>query len=68
MSTTEPGEACDWQGATEFVHRQVLRDFHSLKDFEVYACGSPIVVDSARRDFVEQRGLEAAHFHADAFV
>lgn len=65
---SEPGPACDWQGATGFVHRQVLQDFHSLKDFEVYACGAPIVVDSARRDFVEQRGLEPAHFHADAFV
>lgn len=65
---SEPVAACDWQGATGFVHRQVLQDFHSLKDFDVYACGAPVVVDSARRDFVESRGLAAEHFHADAFV
>jgi len=51
-----------------FVHRQVLSDFQSLKGFEVYACGAPIVVDSARRDYVELRQLEAADFYADAFV
>lgn len=65
---SEPGETCDWQGATGFVHRQVLQDFASLKEFEVYACGAPIVVDSARRDFVETRALETGNFYADAFV
>lgn len=65
---SEPGDACDWQGATGFVHAQVTRDFQSLSDYEVYACGAPIVVDSARRDYVEQRGLVADHFYADAFV
>ncbi|WP_321355742.1 CDP-6-deoxy-delta-3,4-glucoseen reductase [Pseudomonas extremaustralis] len=65
---SDPTPACDWQGATGFVHRQVLSDFQSLKGFEVYACGAPIVVDSARRDYVELRELEAADFYADAFV
>lgn len=65
---SDPNPACDWQGATGFVHRQVLSDFQSLKGFEVYACGAPIVVDSARRDYVELRQLEAADFYADAFV
>ena len=65
---SDPTPACDWQGATGFVHRQVLSDFQSLKGFEVYACGAPIVVDSARRDYVELRQLEAAYFYADAFV
>lgn len=65
---SEPTAACDWQGATGFVHRQVMHDFHSLKGFEVYACGAPIVVDSARREYVAERGLAEADFHADAFV
>lgn len=65
---SEPGEACDWQGATGFVHAQVTRDFQSLSDYEVYACGAPIVVDSARRDYVEQLRLDPEHFYADAFV
>ena len=65
---SEPTAACDWQGATGFVHRQVMQDFHSLKGFEVYACGAPIVVDSARREYVAERGLLEADFYADAFV
>ncbi|WP_447592098.1 CDP-6-deoxy-delta-3,4-glucoseen reductase [Aquipseudomonas campi] len=65
---SEPQAGCDWQGATGFVHQQVLKDFQSLKDFEVYACGAPIVVDSARRDYVAQRQLDEANFYADAFV
>jgi CDP-4-dehydro-6-deoxyglucose reductase len=60
--------ACDWHGATGFVHQQVLRDFHSLHGFEVYACGAPVVVDAARRDYIAQRGLLADNFFADAFV
>lgn len=65
---SEPSDVCQWQGACGFVHRQVLADFASLKRFEVYACGAPIVVDSARRDFVEQRELLETNFYADAFV
>lgn len=65
---SEPTAACDWQGATGFVHRQVMQDFHSLKGFEVYACGAPVVVESARREYVAERGLLEADFYADAFV
>lgn len=59
---------CDWHGARGFVHQQVLKDFRSLRDFEVYACGAPIVVNSARRDYTRQLGLLEANFFADAFV
>lgn len=57
-----------WTGRTGFVHRAVLDDFSDLSGVQVYACGAPIVVDSARRDFVGQRGLPAEEFHADAFT
>jgi len=59
---SDPTAPCQSQAATGFVHRQVLSDFQSLKGFEVYACGAPLVVDSARRDYVELRQLEAADF------
>lgn len=65
---SEPSEACDWQGATGFVHLQVLSDFASLAEYEAYACGAPVMVESARRDFVAQRQLAEEHFFADAFV
>ncbi|MEN0106455.1 MAG: FAD-binding oxidoreductase, partial [Pseudomonas sp.] len=65
---SEPTQACAWQGATGFVHLQVMEEFASLADFEVYACGAPVVVDSARRDYVEQLQLPPERFYADAFV
>jgi CDP-4-dehydro-6-deoxyglucose reductase len=34
----------------------------------VYACGAPIVVDSAQRDFVLERRLPPEAFFADAFT
>jgi CDP-4-dehydro-6-deoxyglucose reductase, E3 len=57
-----------WTGRTGFVHRAVLQDFADLRGHQVYACGAPIVVDSAHKDFVEQRGLPADEFYADSFV
>ena len=47
----------NWRGRTGFVHRAVMEDFADLSGHQVYACGAPIVVDSAKRDYVAQRGL-----------
>jgi poly(A) polymerase len=41
----------DWTGRTGFVHLAVLQDFADLSGYQVYACGAPVVVDAARRDF-----------------
>jgi CDP-4-dehydro-6-deoxyglucose reductase len=57
-----------WQGRTGFVHRAVLEDFSDLSGHQVYACGAPIVVDSAKRDFGALAGLPAEEFFADAFT
>ena len=57
-----------WQGRTGFVHLAVLQDFPDLSGHQVYACGAPIVVDSAKRDFCAQAGLPADEFFADAFT
>ena len=57
-----------WQGRTGFVHMAVLQDFPDLSGHQVYACGAPIVVDSAKRDFCAQAGLPADEFFADAFT
>lgn len=57
-----------WQGRTGFVHRAVLEDHADLSGFEVYACGAPVVVDSARRDFCTLAGLPEEAFFADAFT
>ena len=56
-----------WTGRTGFVHQAVLDDHADLSAFDVYACGAPIVIESARRDFVNQ-GLDIDRFYADSFT
>lgn len=57
-----------WEGRTGFVHRAVLEDFADLSGYQVYACGAPVVVDAARRDFCAQAKLSPEEFFADAFT
>ena len=56
-----------WTGRTGFVHSAVLQDTPDLAGYQVYACGAPIVVDSAQRDYVAH-GLSPDEFYADAFT
>jgi len=57
-----------WSGRTGFVHRAVLQDFPDLSGHQVYACGAPIVVESARADYAAQAGLPPEEFFADSFT
>ena len=57
-----------WAGRTGFVHHAVMADFPDLSAFQVYACGAPIVIQSAQMDFVEQCGLPEDEFYADSFT
>jgi CDP-4-dehydro-6-deoxyglucose reductase len=57
-----------WTGRTGFVHRAVMADLPDLSGHQVYACGAPVVVDSARREFVASCGLPEGEFFADAFT
>jgi CDP-4-dehydro-6-deoxyglucose reductase len=63
---SEPDEG--WTGRTGFVHRAVMQDLPDLSGHQVYACGAPIMVESAQKDFVEQCKLPAEEFYADAFT
>jgi len=58
----------NWSGRTGFVHRAVLQDLPDLSGHQVYACGAPIVVDSAHQDYVQQAHLPAHEFYADSFT
>ncbi|MEZ5701372.1 MAG: CDP-6-deoxy-delta-3,4-glucoseen reductase [Burkholderiaceae bacterium] len=58
----------NWTGRTGFVHQAVLDDISDLSGHQVYACGAPIVVESAQRDFVAKAKLPAEAFFADAFT
>ena len=57
-----------WTGRTGFVHRAVMEDFPDLSGHQVYACGVPVMVDSARRDFTSTCGLPEDEFYADSFT
>ncbi len=58
----------DWTGRTGFVHRAVLEDLPDLSGHQVYACGAPVVVDSAHADFCASAGLPQDEFYADSFT
>jgi CDP-4-dehydro-6-deoxyglucose reductase, E3 len=57
-----------WDGRTGFVHRAVMEDFPDMRGVQVYACGAPIVVESARKDFSLNCKLPAEEFYADSFL
>lgn len=65
VSNALPEDA--WTGRTGFVHQAVLQDFADLSGHQVYACGAPIVVDSAQAAYTAA-GLPADEFYADSFV
>ena len=65
---SEATPACGWDGRTGLVHRAVMEDFPDLSNHQVYACGAPIVIDSAKRDFAKQCGLPPQEFFADSFL
>jgi len=66
LSEPKPDDA--WTGRTGFVHRAVLADLPDLSEYEVYACGAPVMVDAARREFTANAGLPDEFFYADAFT
>jgi NAD(P)H-flavin reductase len=58
----------DWRGATGLVHEAVLRDIPDMSGWQVYACGNPLMIRSAERDFHDRGGLPDGQFFADPFV
>ena len=58
----------NWTGRTGYVHAAVLEDQPDLSGHQVYACGAPIVVDSARADYCGKAGLPEEEFYADSFT
>jgi CDP-4-dehydro-6-deoxyglucose reductase len=58
----------NWTGRTGFVHRAAVADFPDMRGHQVYACGAPVVIEAARRDFCALCALPPEEFYADAFV
>ncbi len=58
----------NWTGRTGFVHQAVMQDVPDLSGHQVYACGAPIVVDSAREQYSALAKLAPEDFYADSFT
>jgi len=65
---SEPKASDAWTGRTGLVHHAVMDDLPDLSGHEVYACGAPVMVQVAQRDFVKLHGLPTECFFADAFT
>ena len=61
------GDDANWTGRSGHVHQAVLQDIKCLSDYCVYACGSPDMVNAAKKDFVN-RGLPEQQFYSDVFT
>jgi len=57
-----------WTGRTGLVHEAVMTDHPDLSGLEVYACGAPVMIDAARRDFITQCRLSEDAFFCDSFT
>ncbi len=69
LSQAKPED--EWTGPnhrTGLVHQAVMADLPDLSGYEVYACGAPIMVASAHRDFVAKCRLPDDAFYADSFT
>lgn len=58
----------NWTGRTGYVHQAVMADLPDMSGYEVYACGAPVVVSSAQKDFTTQCKLPEEAFFADSFT
>jgi CDP-4-dehydro-6-deoxyglucose reductase len=65
---SEPRAEDRWTGRTGLVHQAVMAGLPDLGGHQVYACGAPVMVDAAQRDFIERCGLSPDDFFADSFV
>ena len=64
---SEPKPEYGWQGRTGLGHEDILQDYEKLDDYQVYACGSPGMVEASRAPFMA-RGLPEDQYFSDAFT
>ena len=63
---SEPRAEDAWQGRTGYVHEAIMADFSDLSQYEIYAGGSPAMVNAGKVSF-PKNGLSLAHYFSDAF-
>lgn len=57
----------EWNGERGYVQDSVLQQNIDLKDSQVYACGSNLMIKSAKKVLIIY-SLEEKQFYSDAFV
>ncbi|ABR89961.1 CDP-6-deoxy-delta-3,4-glucoseen reductase [Janthinobacterium sp. Marseille] len=57
-----------WQGRSGFVHKAVMEDLPNMSAYQVYACGTPVMVEAAQAEFSALCQLPREEFYADAFT
>ncbi len=58
--------AADWQGDSGFVHEIVSKAYQNFAQYDVYASGPPIMIDSVR-DSLLAKGMNSDRFFFDSF-
>ncbi|WP_087687965.1 2Fe-2S iron-sulfur cluster-binding protein [Pandoraea sp. PE-S2R-1] len=56
-----------WQGARGYVQDVVLSDHPDLSEHALYLCGSPVMIEDARRAFIAQ-GASVRYVYVDSFT
>ena len=57
----------DWQGEKGYVQTAAAKDYPDLSGYEVYACGSVAMTESAKSVLTAQCNLPETTFYSDAF-
>ena len=63
---SEPKPEHHWRGRTGLVHEAILQDYPQLNNYQVYACGSPEMIEAGQAPFMA-KGLPEDQYFADKF-
>ncbi len=64
---SQPQPSDSWHGRIGYVHQAIIDDFSDLSRYQVYACGSPEMIDTGRTAFISQ-GLDPEEYYTDSFI
>lgn len=57
----------EWSGRQGRIQDVVIADQLDISAFDIYACGSPALIESTKAKFLEEK-MSPHHFYADAFT
>lgn len=57
-----------WSGRRGLVHQALMADVPDLSGYDVYACGAPAMIETARHELSTRCNLAPEAFFADAFT